>query len=96
MRLGVLSLLVTLVPGLVSAQWTNRYPKVDGYNHHVYVEGFELPTLAAGPTDPAPFPGRRDHRDRGARLDLVAGRRDRGGPAGDQRARSRQPSRLAP
>lgn len=56
MRLGVLSLLVTLVPGLVSAQWTNRYPKVDGYNHHVYVEGFELPTLAAGPTDPAPSP----------------------------------------
>ena len=39
-----------------SAQWTNRYPKLEGYSHHVYVEGFELPILAAGPTDPAPSP----------------------------------------
>lgn len=38
------------------AQWTNRYPKLEGYSHHVYVEGFELPILAAGPTDPAPSP----------------------------------------
>ena len=38
------------------AQWTNRYPKVEGYRHHVYLEGFELPILAAGPTDPAPSP----------------------------------------
>lgn len=38
------------------AQWTNRYPKMEGYSHHVYVEGFELPLLAAGPTDPAPSP----------------------------------------
>jgi TolB protein len=38
------------------AQWTNRYPKVAGFNHHVYLEGYELPTLGAGPTDPAPSP----------------------------------------
>ena len=39
-----------------SAQWTNRYPKVDGYSHHVYLEGFELPILTSGPMDPAPAP----------------------------------------
>lgn len=38
------------------AQWTNRYPKVEGYGHHVYLEGFELPVLNAGPVDPAPSP----------------------------------------
>lgn len=43
-----------------SAQWTNRYPKLEGYSHHVYVEGFELPILAAGPTDPAPSPDGRE------------------------------------
>ncbi|WP_139001844.1 CehA/McbA family metallohydrolase [Hyunsoonleella aestuarii] len=41
---------------LLSAQWTNRYPKVDGFGHHVYLEGYELPILNAGPTDPAPSP----------------------------------------
>ena len=59
MRLAVLSALLALVPGAVSAQWTNRYPKLEGYNHHVYVEGFELPILVAGPTDPAPAPDGR-------------------------------------
>ncbi len=56
MRLIALSALLALVPGTLSAQWTNRYPKLDGYSHHVYVEGFELPMLVAGPTDPAPSP----------------------------------------
>ncbi len=41
------------------AQWTNRYPRVPGYSHHVYLEGFDLPTMAAGPTDPAPSPDGR-------------------------------------
>jgi len=41
------------------AQWTNRYPKVEGFNHHVYLEGYELPTLGIGPTDPAPSPDGR-------------------------------------
>ena len=40
----------------VNAQWSNRYPKVDGYWHHVYLEGYELPVLNSGPTDPAPSP----------------------------------------
>ncbi len=43
-----------------SAQWTNRYPAVPGFGHHVYLEGFDLPTSSAGITDPAPSPdGRR-------------------------------------
>lgn len=42
-----------------AAQWTHRYPKVEGYSHHVYLEGFELPVLAHGPTDPAPSPDGR-------------------------------------
>lgn len=40
----------------LNAQWTNRYPKVDGYGHHVYLEGYELPVLNSGPIDPAPSP----------------------------------------
>jgi len=41
---------------LINAQWKNRYQKVDGYGHHVYLEGYELPILNSGPTDPAPSP----------------------------------------
>lgn len=48
-----------LLASTAAAQWTNRYPKLEGYSHHVYVEGFELPLLAAGPTDPAPSPDGR-------------------------------------
>ena len=59
MRLAAFSALVALAPGLVAAQWTNRYPKIEGYSHHVYVEGFELPMVVAGPTDPAPSPDGR-------------------------------------
>ena len=40
----------------VNAQWKNRYQKVDGYGHHVYLEGYELPVLSSGPMDPAPSP----------------------------------------
>ena len=44
--LGVLILIT--VPKLFS-QWTNRYPKVSGMSHHVYLEGYVLPTLSVGP-----------------------------------------------
>ena len=47
---------LTLSPVGGAAQWTHRYPKVAGYNHHVYLEGYELPMLTAGPIDPAPSP----------------------------------------
>ena len=48
--------LLLLVSNSVNARWSNRYPKVDGYGHHVYLEGYELPVLNSGPTDPAPSP----------------------------------------
>ena len=41
------------------AQWTNHYPKVDGFGHHVYLEGFELPVLNSGPNYPAISPDGR-------------------------------------
>jgi len=38
------------------AQWTNHYPKLDDFSHHVYLEQHELPINAHGITDPAPSP----------------------------------------
>ena len=52
----LLSCLLLLNTNLLEGQWTNRYPKVDGYGHHVYLEGHELPVMNAGPMDPAPSP----------------------------------------
>ena len=49
------SLLVAATITPVHAQWTHRYTQV-GSGHHVYLEGYELPTLTAGPMDPAPSP----------------------------------------
>lgn len=43
--------LCATTPYRADAQWTNRYPKNAGYGHHVYLEGYELPTLAAGVMD---------------------------------------------
>lgn len=56
LSLGVAALGLALSPLSGAGQWTNRYPKVAGYGHHVYLEGYELPTLTAGPIDPAPSP----------------------------------------
>ena len=57
--MGLLGVVVA-VPQPGAAQWQNRYPHVEGYGHHVYLEGYELPILTSGPTDPAPAPdGRR-------------------------------------
>lgn len=53
-RLALLSLV--LLAGSAEAQWTHRYPKIKGLSHHVYLEGYELPTLTIGPMDPAPAP----------------------------------------
>ena len=49
-------LLLLLLTTTAAAQWTNRYPMIFGYSHHVYVEGYELPTLTSGPIDPAASP----------------------------------------
>ncbi|MCY4645323.1 MAG: hypothetical protein OXE73_00335 [Gammaproteobacteria bacterium] len=55
-RLGVIALAAALGPAAVSAQWTNRYPRVEGYGHQIYLEGYEMPTLTSGPIDPAASP----------------------------------------
>ena len=31
----------------LTAQWTHRYPRMSGFSHHVYVEGYDFPTVAA-------------------------------------------------
>jgi len=56
MKNSILIGILLLTAPAVIAQWSNRYPKVDGYGHHVYLEGYELPVLNAGPMDPAPSP----------------------------------------
>lgn len=56
MRRALLTLAFALIASPVGAQWTNRYPLLDGYRHHVYLEGYELPTMNVGPTDPAVSP----------------------------------------
>jgi len=38
------------------AEFTNRYPKLSGFNHQIYVEGYELPILNPGLADPAVSP----------------------------------------
>lgn len=43
----------------VFGQWTNRYPKLANVSHHVYLEGFNLPTMNYGATDPAISPDNR-------------------------------------
>ena len=54
---GIVGLgLAFLVVQPAGAEWTNRYPKIAGVAHHVYLEGFNLPTFASSPTDPAPSP----------------------------------------
>src|SRR6056297_2273369 len=51
-----LFVLAAMATGFVQAEWTHRYPPVETFNHHVYLEGFELPILNAGPMDPALSP----------------------------------------
>ena len=51
----LLSLVFSFAAG-VCGQWTNRYPKIANVSHHVYLEGYNLPTLNQGATDPAASP----------------------------------------
>lgn len=51
--------LLALAATAAQAEWTNRYPKIPGVSHHVYLEGFNLPTFSQQPTDPAPSPDGR-------------------------------------
>jgi TolB protein len=52
----VLVLSIFFCPLTLQAQWTHRYSQADGFDHQVYLEGFELPILSSGPMDPAPSP----------------------------------------
>lgn len=52
----LLTLILVITTNMVHAQWTNHYPKLDDFGHHVYLEQHELPILAQGITDPAPSP----------------------------------------
>jgi TolB protein len=45
-------LLAVLLPGSAWAQYVSHYPALKGYEHHVYVEGYELPAFGSGPIDP--------------------------------------------
>ena len=54
--LAAAALMTLGAAGILGAQWTNRYPKITGMSHHVYLEGFELPSLTIGPIDPAVSP----------------------------------------
>jgi TolB protein len=51
--------LVVPLGAAAAVEWTNRYPKIANVGHHVYLESFNLPTHAYGPTDPAPSPDGR-------------------------------------
>ncbi len=51
--------LLSLIVIETSGQWTNRYPKLANVSHHVYLEGYNLPTLNQGATDPAISPDNR-------------------------------------
>jgi TolB protein len=48
MTLARALVLLSMVPLVLSAQWTHRYPKNAGYSHHVYLEGYELPSWTLG------------------------------------------------
>lgn len=55
--LAVLAAAVWLAfPVPASAQWTNQYPKVEGFGHQLYLEQETLPILSSGPTYPATSP----------------------------------------
>ena len=59
MRRSLLALPLLSLAVPAGAEWTNRYPKIANVSHHVYLEGFNLPTFSSGPTDPAPSPDGR-------------------------------------
>lgn len=45
--------------GPAQGEWTHRYPKLTGFAHQIYVEGYDLPFLHAGPADVAVRPDGR-------------------------------------
>jgi TolB protein len=54
-RLALLACTIGLASS-AAAQWTNRYPRVAGFSHQIYLEGYELPLLTSGPIDAVESP----------------------------------------
>jgi TolB protein len=52
----LLALIAILLAAPASAEFSHRYQAVEGFNHHIYLEGYEFPIMNAGPMDPAPSP----------------------------------------
>ncbi|MEQ8435751.1 MAG: CehA/McbA family metallohydrolase [Oceanicaulis sp.] len=48
--------LYAMIAAPAPAQWDHRYPKLEDFGHHTYLEQHELPILSGGPVDPAPAP----------------------------------------
>ena len=58
-RYTALGVFILITVSSVFPQWTNRYPKVSGMSHHVYLEGYVLPTLSVGPMGSALSPNEK-------------------------------------
>ncbi len=55
-HLSLLFIILIHFNAILLSQWTNRYPKIEGMSHQIYLEGYDLPTLSMGPIDPAVAP----------------------------------------
>ena len=55
----LLTIFLALLVTDLCAQWSRSYPQAQGYDHQIYLEGYELPVMTAGPMDPAPAPDGR-------------------------------------
>ncbi|MDX1557176.1 MAG: hypothetical protein R3212_14195, partial [Xanthomonadales bacterium] len=58
-KLTLVGVALALTPLALDAQWKRSYPAVEGYDHQIYLEGYELPVMTGGPMDPAPAPDGR-------------------------------------
>ncbi len=56
MKRNLICLVLLLPLTVVQAQWVRSYPAAEGYDHQIYLEGYELPIMAIGAMDPAPSP----------------------------------------
>lgn len=56
MKYSLLALIGILWVAPACAEFSHRYQEVEGFNHQIYLEGYEMPIMNAGPMDPAPSP----------------------------------------
>lgn len=55
-RFLFVTILISLTAHIALGQFSNRYPKVDTYRHHIYLEAFEFPFYSNGPVSPVASP----------------------------------------